>query len=177
MWSKPMTPSQGSCHTDEDLSTFLSNKEFRKLYNNLLGVTKKYQNSSANNWFLGQCISESVVPKTFRISNQPHARNKEFSARWTSASKSASIEWMKITLKEDQSREIMLLEDVANKFNGLCAFGNNETIFEQLKARVKYKGINFKNEAMDEKKAKFERLVKESSHATSAYDDQQKESG
>ena len=46
------TPSQSSCQYKEDLSTFLSNKEFRKQYNNMLGVNKKYQRLCANNWFL-----------------------------------------------------------------------------------------------------------------------------
>ena len=77
MWSKVMTPSQDSCQTNQDLSTFLSNKDFRKLYNQMLGINKKFQIATARNWFLEQCIAENVVPKTFRISNQPHARNQQ----------------------------------------------------------------------------------------------------
>ena len=70
----------------------------------MLNTAKKYSHLSACNWFLDECISAMIVPKTFRISNQPHLKNDQFSARWTEASKIASIEWMKIALENDKKQ-------------------------------------------------------------------------
>ena len=64
-----MVPSQNSRYSCENLSTFLSNKDFRKHYNKSLDTIKKYKNLEANNWFLSQCISEEIVPKSFANKN------------------------------------------------------------------------------------------------------------
>ena len=48
-------------------------------------------------------LRRKACPKSFRISNQPH--NKEslkFEARWTSTSKAASLEWIRIAIIEDE---------------------------------------------------------------------------
>ena len=47
-------PSQNSGYDCENISTFLSNPVFRKLYNKSLDTVKKYKNIEANNWFLSQ---------------------------------------------------------------------------------------------------------------------------
>ena len=104
-----MIPSQNSSQNMENLSTFLSNSDFRKLYNKTIGLVKKYQYLCANNWFIQECINKNLVPSTFRISNQPHSKNPSFSSRWTNASKRTSIEWMKITLEEDLKQERKVL--------------------------------------------------------------------
>ena len=127
MWSK-QTPSQNSSQNNEDLSNFLSNDDFRKLYNKTLGCNKKYQNAVANNWFLQECIKNEIVPRTFRISNQPHTKSSAFSARWTNASKIASIEWIKITLEEDLKHEKKMLDDLTSSFNVLSILAPNDKI-------------------------------------------------
>ena len=66
---------QNPSQSDDKLFEFLSNEEYRKKYNQLLGQTRTFQNLCANNSFLSKCLEEKLVPKSFRISNQPH--NKE----------------------------------------------------------------------------------------------------
>ena len=172
MLSKLATPSQNSGYNVEDLSTFLANSEFRKLYNRMLSTAKKYNHVSACNWFLNECLSANIVPKTFKISNQPHLKNDQFSARWTEASKAASIGWMKIALENDINKEKELLEDVTSKCNVLRFLAPNERISEDLKQKLGIKGRQFRMEAMNEKKKKFEKL-RESLNVTLASDDDQ----
>ena len=135
-------------------------------------LPKKYNHVSACNWFLTKCISANIVPKTFKISNQPHLKNNQFSARWTEASKAASIEWMKIALENDTKKEKELLEDLTSKCNVLRFLAPNERVSEALKQKLGVKGRQFRMEAMHEKNTKFEKL-KESLNVTLACDDDQ----
>ena len=93
-------PSKSQCQDDEYISTFLSNYEFRKLYNKIVGNVKKFQNKSASCWFLRQCIQEQLIPTTFRIRNKLHKNgNLETEERWYETSKEASINHMNAALK------------------------------------------------------------------------------
>ena len=98
----------------------------------------------ANNWFLEECISERIVPNSCQISNQPHTKTQALSARWTNASRNASIEWIKITLDEDLKQEKKVLEDLTSAFNVLSILAPNDKVIEGLKDKVAYKGHMFK---------------------------------
>ena len=108
----------------------------------MLSSAKKYNHLSACNWFLAECISAQIVPKTFKISNQPHLNNEQFSTRWTAASKIASIEWMKIALENDQNKEKDLLEDLTSQCNVLRFLA--QKVIDALKHRLGIKGRQFR---------------------------------
>ena len=74
---RPAVPSESSCPNYENLSTFLSNQDYRKLYNKTLSICKKFHNFRSKNWFLEQCLVENLVPSTFKIKNK--SQNKETS--------------------------------------------------------------------------------------------------
>ena len=69
----PQGPPNNS--SQETLFTFLSNPDFRKLYNNLLEATKKLQNISTNNWFLEQCLHLRLIPQIFKSKLNPKNDN------------------------------------------------------------------------------------------------------
>ena len=95
---------------------------------------------------LDSSISAKIVPKTFKISNQPHSKGDQFSARWTDASKTASLEWIKIVLETNLKKEQELLADITSKCNILCFLTPNEKVSNEVKIRVGQKGYFFRRE-------------------------------
>ena len=78
--------------TQETLSKFLENIEFRKLYNQLLTKLKKYRFLEANNWFLSKCLEDEIIPKSFQVKNKAQNSSKEFVNKWADTTKIASLE-------------------------------------------------------------------------------------
>ena len=155
-----MAPSQSSNQNDETLSKFLSNLEFRKLYNQLLTKLRKYRYLEANNWFLSKCLEEQIIPKSFKVTYKVQNSSKEFLDRWTDTTKNASTELMKIALEKDMIKENTMLEDVTNQLNVLIILAPNDQTREELKSRCKYKANVFKTSAIRNKLKKIKWLSK-----------------
>ena len=98
---RPPAPSESSGQNNQDLSTFLSNLDYRKLYNKSLNFTKKYQNLRAKNWFLEKCVSETLIPNDFKIRNKSNESTIK-----------ASVEWIRIAIKDNLEEEKKLLENI-----------------------------------------------------------------
>ena len=95
---------RSQCHDDEFLSNFLSNDDFRKLYNKTEGNVKRFQNKTASIWFIKQCIVENSIPATFLIKNKPQNQgNTGIKKSWNEVSKEASINHMKAAIIELRS--------------------------------------------------------------------------
>ena len=80
----------------------LKDDDVRKTYNKTLDLGKLYQKKYVNIGFLKSCIENDVVPKSFRISNQPQNQSQQFYRRWTSAAKQASLAWIRMTISEEE---------------------------------------------------------------------------
>ena len=141
---------QDSSQNNGLLSTYLANNEFRKLYNQTLGLIKKFQNIYAS-YFLKNCIEEAVIPTTFLITNKPHnTKSKNLEANWKEICKDASINHMKDIIKEQENKASELLTQITEAFNTLN-FLIPEEAKEALKLRFAYKGKRFKILAETEK--------------------------
>ena len=103
---RPSAPSESSRQNIEDLSTFLSNSDHRKMYNKCLNFTKKYQNLCARNWFLEKCISENLIPNDFKIRKKTNDSTIK-----------ASVEWIRIAIKDNLEEEKELLDNITELFN------------------------------------------------------------
>ena len=99
-----MDPSRESTSHQEQFFELLKDDNTRKIYNKTLDLGKKYVKKLSNINFMSRCIEAKIVPNTFKITNQPYGRkNPKFHEKWTSAAKTASLSWIKITLQEEEN--------------------------------------------------------------------------
>ena len=101
-----------SLSQDENFYVFLSDVNLRKLYNKIINSCQKYHQAKAKSWFLQKLIDEKVIPSFFKVRNKSHNVNSE-------AATGTSLEWMNVSLKENQVAEKSLLDDLTNHFNNL----------------------------------------------------------
>ena len=113
---KPQVPSLDS--SQETLSTFLANDDYRKSWNILLDTAKQYRNLEANNWFLSQCIALNTIPQSF-VSSCKAKNNKSssFKKEWSEQLKHQSLTLMKDVLNDDDKKLTDLFNDVHLKYN------------------------------------------------------------
>ena len=134
-----------------------------KLYNKTLDFGRKYSKKISNINFLSKCLEHKLVPNTFRITNQPYGNNQMYHAKWTSAAKTASLSWIKITISEEE----IFTENILKEYKSLiCQFG--QLIPENLHA---YSAdlFKFKNDATllnleRDKTKKFNHLIEKRSY-------------
>ena len=107
---KPSTaPSRSSNQSSEDdLYKFLSNSNFRKKYNKILNLAKKYRVKEAKIDYLKTCIEEQLISSDFNLLRPRHSQPAYDTVR--EASKSASIELMRIALQENESEATELIK-------------------------------------------------------------------
>ena len=148
------TPSTNSSHDNlpPSLSSFLSNKNHRKLYLKVLDYAKKLAKVNAKLYFLQKCIEEKVFPRTLRIPNMPGDENP--TPEWTAATEIICLERLKQAIAgEEISREM------AKKFIDIAAFTeNNKLLLEQLADKLKSKCAQFEMEQMVLKDEKLKKL-------------------
>ena len=65
---KPTVPSTSSNEISDDLYEFLGNHSFRKKYNKVLNLAKKFRNLQAKIDFLKTCIEEKLICSDFKLS-------------------------------------------------------------------------------------------------------------
>ena len=147
---------QNPSQNNNELSTFLSNNENRKLYNQTIGKIKKFQNICASNQFLSQCIHEELIPRTFNIRNKPQNKPKGSETTWNDISKEASINHMKEALKVEEIKASDLLAHITEAFNTLNFLSDKAR--EPLKQRFAFKGYRFKMIAEAEKNKKLKEI-------------------
>lgn len=100
-----MTPSRNAFNQHNDhcqvFKHLLEIPNFRQKYTKMLNFSKKFQTTKATAHFLKQCIENDVIPKTFRIKNEPllHSSNRHKTI-WTSSAKMASNKWMNSSILE-----------------------------------------------------------------------------
>ena len=58
---------------------------------------------------------------------------------------------MKIAIEENKKEAKKLLDNITELFNTLSFFAENENMIAELKTRIKYKGIYFRQKAEEEK--------------------------
>ena len=49
---------------------FLSNVDYRKLYNKIINSVRNYHQSAAKSWFLQRLIDEKVIPNFYKVKNK-----------------------------------------------------------------------------------------------------------
>ena len=146
----PQGPPNNS--SQETLFTFLSNPDFRKLYNENLMKTKKLQNISANIWFLEQCLNLKLIPQSFKSKLNPkNDKSQNFQYVWSETNKEHSYELIRNVISADKTMESDVLNDVTSKLNVLMILAPNDTVKAQLKSRIVMKGQQFRQFAMDKK--------------------------
>ena len=100
---KPQVPSLDS--SQETLSTFLANDDYRKLWNILLDTAKNYRNLEANNWFLSQCVALNAIPQSFVSSCKAKSnKSSSFKKDWSEQLKHQSLTLMKDVLNDDDKK-------------------------------------------------------------------------
>ena len=101
--------------TDHDLDHHLSNnKQVRQLFNKMNSSLRKLHSKTANLEFLKDCVAAKVIPKTFQIRNKPQNENSDFATRWTSAAKTASLQWIKMVVK-DEEKNVRNIQETVDK--------------------------------------------------------------
>ena len=140
---KPSTaPSRSSNQSSEDdLYKFLSNSNFRKKYNKILNLAKKYRVKEAKIDYLKTCIEEQLISSDFNLLRPRHSQPAYDTVR--EASKSASIELMRIALLENESEATELIKALTDSFNNICLSADSD-VREQLKCRLQSKSQSFK---------------------------------
>merc|ERR1712079_539390 len=120
----PCDPSQDSDHNN--LFSFLNNKDFRKLYNQLIKSAEKYAKCHAKVWFLQQCREHKLIPKTLRISNKPTDEN--LAPEWNSVTQSTCLEWLRLALEKEEIREKELIAEMVERHDTIALLANDETV-------------------------------------------------
>ena len=92
-------PSERSRQIGEDLSTFLNNEDYRKEYNKILGLAKKFRNAESKRNFLENCISENLIPSDFNYAKKTQNNPKYKSVN--ESVKSTSFAYMKVVIEEN----------------------------------------------------------------------------
>ena len=103
-----------SVNLNTQFFNFLGKPSNRYLYNKTVSWIKKFQNINVNVEFLKECLAENVIPRSFKITNQPKSKNQNL--KWTTASKTTSIEWMKLAIEEDLKQKISHKENYQRIF-------------------------------------------------------------
>ena len=96
------------------------NSEQQNIYNKLISSTRKFHLKNTNINFLENCVLTGTIPNSFKIKNQPHENSSSFTqTRWTSASRTASLQWMKIVIQEEKNQLHTIFNTLTNLKNKL----------------------------------------------------------
>ena len=153
-----MDPSRESTSHQEQFFELLKDDNTRKIYNKTLDLGKKYVKKLSNINFMSRCIEAKIVPNTFKITNQPYGRkNPKFHEKWTSAAKTASLSWMKITLKEEQNLASTFFDNYKDSIRQFGLFVPR-FLLEFAADTFKSKNDNFQLALESDKNKKFEHL-------------------
>ena len=146
------TPAEKLSSQDgQQLFGFLNNQDFRKLYNKVINSCRKWHQWNAKNWFLQRLIDEKIIPSYFRVKNKNHSPTSD-------AATTASLEWMKNSLKDNLKVEEALGLELLEKFNTLNAV-TPEHLREALKNKVTQRGDGFQKHFKEEKVARLEKFL------------------
>ena len=83
----------------------------------MIRSSEKYAKQCAKVWFLKQCREHKVIPKTLQISNKPN--DESLMPEWTAATETTCLEWLRLALVKEETRERELLQDVTDKLDTL----------------------------------------------------------
>ena len=148
-------PSKSSNQISDDLFIFLNDKLFRKKYNKILRLAKKFRNLEAKVDQLKTCIDEKLISTDFKLSKPKH--DYPIFNQVKEASEAASIEWMKVALEENEASAEDVINELTDSFNELC-INAPQNIQEELKARLQFKSHSFKIQATKVKELKLSKL-------------------
>ena len=96
-----------------------------------------------------------------KINNNPCNKDNISKTRWTASAKQASLEWIKFAIEENKPIEKELLEKLTTYFNNLKVSAPN-SIKDELKQRLRNKGLSFKYYAESNKLQKLKNLRNQS---------------
>jgi len=94
-------------YQDDHFYNFLSNDDYRKLYNKIVNSCRNYHQSVAKSWFLQELIDEKVIPPYFKVKNKANNTTSDSSVQ-------CSLDWMKVVLNETLTNDNKLLDEVTN---------------------------------------------------------------
>ena len=144
----------------QDHSEYLFDKETRKIYNKLISSTRKFHAKFTNIKLLENCVNTGTIPSSFKIHNQPRPDTSSSSqTRWSSASKSASIQWMKIVIKEEQTRLKTLFEQTT-EFKNILQSLIPEHEFISIQRHLIKKNSSLQQQAESKSSKKLDWLMK-----------------
>ena len=84
-------------------SLHLQDKQVRQKFNQISSQIRKLCLKESNVEFLQDCVKAKVIPQSFRIRNHPQNKNSKFNDKWTSAAKTASLQWIKMVIQDEQT--------------------------------------------------------------------------
>ena len=145
----PGTPSPDSSHNNlfPSLSSFLHDKNNRKLYNVMLQSTKKYAKVVSKIYFLQKCIEGKIIPRTLLITNRPGSENVP--PEWTAATETCCLELLRVALELEEARKVVIGNELKDTCKQLvCLAGDNMILIEQLSSRLASKTVQFEAEQM-----------------------------
>ena len=142
-------PSESSCQ-DNGLYELLKDENIRKLYNKIINSCRKYHQSMAKTWFLQMLIENKIIPSYFKVKNKSHDNTTE-------AATKTSIEWMNVSLKESESADATILQEMADHYNHMLLF-TPEHLKEELWSKVQHRGLGFQKHYREEKFKRFQKL-------------------
>merc|ERR1712105_66002 len=131
---------------DTQLYELIGSPPIRYQYNKTTSWIRKFQNITVNVAFLEECLDLNIIPKSFRIANQPQDKKPaKFQVKWTSASKSASIEWMKLAIEADSKLKMSHNENYKKSLKELLKI-TPEYLKQTVKSRMEHKSRMFNRE-------------------------------
>ena len=145
-----MDPSENSCQAQEFFN-FLKNDFNRKQYNTVIKWCKEYHIWQAKNGFLKQLIENKIITKYYRVKNKGNDT-------MTEAAINTSLEWMKIDLERNESKEQELFDNLMRDYNFfVCIIPPHLRDF--FKEKVAKRGQGFRKYYTSEKVKRFGRLI------------------
>ena len=137
---RPLAPSQDSSIKDK-LFSFLADVNCRFFYNKIFNLEKEVQKIISKNLFLETCIEESIIPDTFKISNQPQDNLAE--EEWNDKSIEASKGFMKAAINANNIKIQNISETRDTFIETLCESTSCDDIKEAIASRIIEKRIVF----------------------------------
>jgi hypothetical protein len=104
--------------------------DIKRKFTKTMNWSRKFHDTNATRIFLNDCITQDIIPKTFRIRNEPLSkcsdRHKDV---WTSGSRMASKMWMESSILDLESK----CEDLRKAF-----LDSKENLLEKIPDRNKH---------------------------------------
>ena len=127
-------PSESSCQVN-GLYELLKEQNIWKFYNKIINSCRKYHQSKAKSWFLQMLIENKIIPGFYKVKNRCHDNTSETATK-------ISIEWMKVSLKENEAVAATILQEMADHYKHMLLF-TPEHLKVELWTKIQSRGLGF----------------------------------